>query len=724
MIKKPAFWLLAALMVFQTGFWGTGQASPLQKKTQNELQQEVTVTYKLIQAYVTDKKGNPVTDLTAADFEVYDNNVLKQITQFEIHQLDTTPTTAPAPEAKVELAVEPLPPARQYNPMHRKFFFVFNFAMIEPAGIGKARETALYFMDNHVSPTDEIGIISFSALKGVTIHEYLTADHKRIRDMIASLGMKAYIGRAEQLTGMYAGNVLQYIDQAPEDYQRDIRPSVFWSLEEAKARISNYNQNAALFMSAMKILARGLRLIPGYKNIVFFSTGIAGFSMYGSLNVNLPENLGTVDSQIEWSNAMEVKFGSSSLREAYQGMIDEMKAANCPVYSVNVSGAQFTNDVDQVGGIDMAESMRGENRSIRTRDLTGNDSLRELSSKTGGKYFDNSMDLREAAQQIQKVTSTYYVLGFSIPGEWDGKFHKIKIKVKRKGCEVYGEGGYFNPKPFAQYTEFEKFVHILDLAAGDQPHLLEPIGFSLSALPILQKDKMPVSLFSRMPKEKFAGLAPGKTEVVTILFGDANRVSVFKRNPLFIQALTEDSVFHDQVEVLKPGRYECRLVVRNLETGRGTSASATVVVPDRAAAASPGITLYPAGLFATGNKARYQGDVNALNSMYPFDITPYMPVVKEIEKGRSLLIAVVPCALAGIPEPEITLTGSLLNTQTKQSVPVELKIQDSYKTEAIQTYLVEIGLGELEPGSYTLLISAEEKKTGAKSQAATNFVVR
>jgi len=58
-----------------------------QKKSETQLQYEVTVTLKLVQVYVTYKNGNPVTDLTKNDFILYDNGKLQEITDFEKHLL-------------------------------------------------------------------------------------------------------------------------------------------------------------------------------------------------------------------------------------------------------------------------------------------------------------------------------------------------------------------------------------------------------------------------------------------------------------------------------------------------------------------------------------------------------------------------------------------------------------------------------------------------------------
>jgi hypothetical protein len=59
----------------------------LETKAQVSEEHDVTVTLKLIQVYVTDKKGNPVMDLEKDDFELYDKSKLKTITDFEKHVL-------------------------------------------------------------------------------------------------------------------------------------------------------------------------------------------------------------------------------------------------------------------------------------------------------------------------------------------------------------------------------------------------------------------------------------------------------------------------------------------------------------------------------------------------------------------------------------------------------------------------------------------------------------
>jgi len=55
------------------------------------IQHQVVVTLKLIQVYVTDKKGHPVTDLSSEDFIIYDNGKVQTITEFEKHIVQIAP---------------------------------------------------------------------------------------------------------------------------------------------------------------------------------------------------------------------------------------------------------------------------------------------------------------------------------------------------------------------------------------------------------------------------------------------------------------------------------------------------------------------------------------------------------------------------------------------------------------------------------------------------------
>ena len=71
------------------------------------------------------------------------------------------------------------------------------------------------------------------------------------------------------------------------------------------------------------------------------------------------------------------------------------------------------------------------------------DSLRMLAENTDGMAVLNNNDLDMGLKRIANDLSSYYLLGYySTNGKLDGKFHTIKVRVKRPGIDVRARKGY------------------------------------------------------------------------------------------------------------------------------------------------------------------------------------------------------------------------------------------------------------------------------------------
>ena len=72
------------------------------------------------------------------------------------------------------------------------------------------------------------------------------------------------------------------------------------------------------------------------------------------------------------------------------------------------------------------------------------DTLRQLAEETDGRAIVNRNDLLPAMKQIVRDSSAYYLLGYtSTVAPTDGKFHDIKVRVKRPGVQVRARKGYW-----------------------------------------------------------------------------------------------------------------------------------------------------------------------------------------------------------------------------------------------------------------------------------------
>jgi len=78
--------------------------------------------------------------------------------------------------------------------------------------------------------------------------------------------------------------------------------------------------------------------------------------------------------------------------------------------------------------------------------LGGVDSLFRMYHETGGRAIINTNDHSALVGGIIADASAYYLLGYTPSREMaDGKFHKIQVKVKRRGVRVLARAGYWAP---------------------------------------------------------------------------------------------------------------------------------------------------------------------------------------------------------------------------------------------------------------------------------------
>jgi len=75
------------------------------------------------------------------------------------------------------------------------------------------------------------------------------------------------------------------------------------------------------------------------------------------------------------------------------------------------------------------------------------DVLQALASETGGRWFQSNAPA-PLLRTIVKESRAFYLLGYaSTLNPADGKFHRIKVRVKRSAVDVHARSGYFAPAP-------------------------------------------------------------------------------------------------------------------------------------------------------------------------------------------------------------------------------------------------------------------------------------
>ena len=666
---KQKIFALSFFLFLYFSFFTLHSEFILEKKDQETIQHEVSVILKLVQVYVTDKDGNPVTDLEKSDFILYDRGQFKTITDFEKHFLFKPEKKVEEEIVETKLTPTPEIPSR----MNRKFFLLLDTARIDVQGISKSKKAALHFIETQLQPDDAVGVLSYHPFKGLILHEYLTTDHQKIMEAVKRIrGVSDEVSdelSMPRITSTQSGTT------SGVTFTKSYRPE-----DEYK------KMKARQFATEIKELAKSLRSIPGYKNIILFSAGLTRSLLYD--------------------------YDDPGVREKIKDTAKELAASNVPVYSVNTEGTRAY--------------FKGEGER-------GDHSLKMLSDLSGGKYFANVDYYETIAKDIQNVTSNYYVLGYYIDEKWDGKYHEIKVEVKRKGCLVHAQGGYFNPKPFIEFSEFEMQLHLFDLALGENTYFQDPLRFPLIALPCSNNKESNLILLSEIDLKEFNEVIRGKTELATLIFNNQNNIVDSSQAEVNFSSLPKETIYHYMISSLSPGQYECRVVLRNLKTGKGAVGSSTVVIPE---ASDSGIKLFPPLLLIPEKKTMYlklsknQGkraekESLSINDVYPYLSNEFSPVVEELEQGILKLLAVVRCSILNIKEPDVELSANLIDHSSNKKVPLSnSSILSTENIEGTEVLFMEIQLPELEPGDYSIEIIADEMTTQARSQATRNLKIK
>ena len=162
-----------------------------------------------------------------------------------------------------------------------------------------------------------------------------------------------------------------------------------------------------------------------------------------------------------------------------------------------------------------------------------------------------------------------------------GAYHNIKVEVTKPNYRVHAQKGYFNPKPFGEYSELERMLHLVDLALSEEPLFQTPVRFPMKAVPCEPAAEGNLCLTAEVPIEKIREVLAGKSEFVAVIFDDKENIVTLRRNEKQTYTLTGELFSFGAAFSLSPGRYQCRLIIRNLDTGRGAVASTTAVIPGK-----------------------------------------------------------------------------------------------------------------------------------------------
>lgn len=597
----------------------------------------------------------------------------------------------------------------------------------------KAKAAALHFLDTEIQPDDEIGILSYSMLKGVTVQEYLTRDQAKIKEVVNQIGSKDIVGRANEIEQQYWLQVqLPLTNQRSSDKPGVLTPQEQAVVNNLEAQRAEGKRIAESFILRMTSLAQSLRFVPGQKHFLFFSTGVPASMVYGNQAGNP-----TYSSNNNFANRAKFDPGDRRLIEGVEEMHRQFGASGCVFYTFDTRESAKIGDLFAYDGQTLETGARNfaskegvfqDSQSVfRSDKVTGLDSLKALSNATGGKFYSNINKYEKNLDQVQSLTGTYYVLGYTVNEKWDGQYHKIKVGVKHKGYEVRAQAGYFNPKPFNEYTDLEKQLHLFDLALNERAFSRIPDRVPMGALTMAVEGSSRLALLAKLPREVTARYSGKKLEFVAIFFDAKGDISGMVREEVDPGPLRGHDIAFTAGLSLKPGVYTCRLVIRDMDTGMSAVASTRATIgklqPTGLQLGTPLVLETRAGgmvIYAGAGKAKERFP---WTDIYPYDSANLSPALADLSSSVESVRVIIPCAIPGGEKTELALSADLVNAASAERSSIAITVMDKVRRGPLEILILEFTTAGIASGTYYLHFYAQDRASGSLGHSFTTLTV-
>jgi VWFA-related protein len=630
------------------------------------------INFVRVDVIATDNKGQPVTDLKQEDFEVLEDDQPQTVEQFRLIKVDGNPKPGDPPPRAIRTRDDEETEAAREDV--RIFAILLDDYHVRRGNSVSVREPLRRFIQTQLRPNDMIAVMY--PLTPITALSF-TRDHASVIRAI-----EAFEGRKYDYRPKF---------QVEENYVR--YPT------ETVERIRN-----EVVMGALRGLSVRLgSLREGRKSIIFVSEGFTAIlpPQMRRQDASQPENpiqaraAGALqDSTLEETAAW---FGQSDVNSRMRDVFQMANRNNTSVYSLDPRGlAVFEFGLDDSAA---TPSFATDRRVLQMTQ----DTLRSLSEETDGRAIVNRNTLYEGLQQMVRDSSFYYLIGYSSKAPTDGKFHEIKVRIKRRGVDARARRGYWA----ATAADVSR-------ATAPAKEFAKPVLAALATLSNAVQSKSYVRTWVGTERG-----SAGKTKVTLVWEPSPVPAGARRDAPgaLGVLAATEkgDLVFRGRSAVpgapgtgssgsatgapgagaqrltfeAPPGKLDLRLTVEGVN-GAGTldRENKSIDVPDLT---TPQVAITTPRVF----RARTARDMQTL--VADGNATPV--IAREFSRAERLLVRFDLYA-AGTDAPKVT--ASLLNRSGDKIADLPVTASTAGGTHAI-----DVGLNTFPAGEYLIQIDAE-----------------
>jgi VWFA-related protein len=362
-----------------------------------------------VDVIVRDKTGAFVSDLSPDDFTVEEGGARQDIQQFYVRL--TNATSLPPGAAPRAIG----PPADA--PSRRVFVVIFDDQHLSPAGFKRTQAAAEMLFSKYFRAGDVGGVV----VRGRMANDRLTSDREEliaaVRKAKPNLASNSRLFDSRQWPRLSEIEAIRIVVNADTALLTDVvqractedvsacRFALMAVQGKAQKIVAESRAESSRTLQTIAATLSGLARLDGRKTILLMSEGFL--------------------SEESWPIVQEA--------------VSRAARANARMYALDGRGLdrplRNIDDVEPLGTVDITGSL------LEKMEF-GADAMNSLAVDTGGFVAKNLNAFDTAIDRIGDDAGNYYVLGYRPTTAQDGRFHSIKVSVKRDAVSVRARRGY------------------------------------------------------------------------------------------------------------------------------------------------------------------------------------------------------------------------------------------------------------------------------------------
>ena len=424
------------------------QGTPAPPAAQPPLTFRVEANFVEVDAFVSDATGSPVTDLRAADFQLFEDGKPQKVSAFSYVNI---PVARPERPLFSAAAIEP-DIQTNIGIDGRIYLFVLDDLHVDPTRAFRVRESLHRFFDRNFGANDLAAVV-FTGGRAADGQDFTNSPRLLLAAVDKFSGNKlrsATLERLDEYNRLQSGGLRRAGDPIND-------PAVM-----------ERGRNARNTMQSLQKLSDFMAGVHGRrKAMVLISEGI-DYDVYNLFSNN---SLG------------------SDILDATRDAIAAATRANVSIYAIDPRGLSTPGaELIETSGVVTDDPNLGLGIRSSLEELRlSQDSLRSLADETGGFAVTNQNDFNDAFDRLVRDNSSYYVLGYYPANDKrDGKFRKIEVRLTRPGLMVRARRGYVAPRGRAAAPSARATTDPLEdalKAAVESPLAMSGIPMRLFAAP-------------------------------------------------------------------------------------------------------------------------------------------------------------------------------------------------------------------------------------------------